>query len=468
MSHLLIILLIIFVPLIFFFFYFKKIRQRIIAQILERNILKHHPKNAWYSSEITQKVARRLNKLPKKKLHPILQSLKNKDYSDLLSYLTLDAVDEFSTLYKHKKLSHPNPLQKAEQAFLDLDFAKARKNIESFSPNNKIEKARTDYLLAWFALEEGDLLSASEKVATATKQFQKSGLVYEEALAYLLAGTIYRVSAIFDTADFMFKTATQLFGFVNASAKEAETWASLGMLMVAQQRFEEADDAFEKAKKLFLIAQDKLGETEIINQQALAALIQGQLKKANKLALQTKKEFTSLKNLRGQALSLDILAQVEAAQNLWDRAYKNAKAAEALYLKTKNFSALQEMMFLQAQALLAKDNHLKSEQVLRELLKETAKHKTCFHVANVYNLLGIIYLKQGDFRRAEGLFQQSLSNELQNDRIGAAAIDYANIALAAYRRGHKEIGDKNKEMALQCAKDAGEDNLLALLKQFKF
>ena len=467
MLHLLIILLIASVPLLFSFFYFKKIRQRIICQILERNILKHHPKNAWYSSEITKKIAKRLNKLPKKKLHTILQSLKDKDYS-AFSSLALDILDEFKALCKHKKLSHPNPLQKAEQAFLDLNFEKAQKIIESFSPNNKAEKARTDYLLAWSALYEGDLLSASQKTAAAAKQFQKLGFVYEEALAYLLGGTIYRVSAVFDTADFMLKTASQLFGVINASAKEAETWGVFGMLMVTQQRFEEANTAFEKAKKLFLIAQDKLGETEIINQQALAALIQGQLKKANKLALQAKKEFTSLKNLRGQALSLDILAQVEAAQNLWDRAYKNAKAAEALYLKTKNFSALQAMMFLQAQALLAKDNHLKSEQVLRELLKETAKHKTCFHVANVYNLLGIIYLKQGDFRRAEGLFQQSLSNELQNDRIGAAAIDYANIALAAYRRGHKEIGDKNKEMALQYAKNAGAESLLNLLNKTMF
>lgn len=467
MLHLLIVLLIASVPLIFSFFYFKKIRQRIICQILERSILKHHPKNAWYSSEITKKIAKSLNKLPKKRLRPILQSLKNKDYS-AFSSLALDAFDEFNALCKHKKLSHPNPLQKAEQAFLDLNFEKAQKIIESFSPNNKVEKAKTDYLLAWSALYEGDLLTASEKTAAAAKQFQKLGFVYEEALTYLLGGTIYRISAVFDTADFMLKTAIQLFGFINASAKEAETWGIFGMLMVTQQRFEEADAAFEKAKKLYALAQDEVGETEIINQQALTALIHGQLKMAQKLALSAKKEFVRLKDIRGQALSLDILAQVCAAQDLWKQAYNDAKAAAALYLKTKNFSAHQEMMLLQAQALLAQEDLIGSEKTLRELLNNTAKHKTCFHVANVYNLLGIIYLKCGDFRRAEGLFQQSLSNELQNDRIGAAAIDYANIALAAYRRGHKEIGDKNKEMALQCAKDAGEENLLKILRDADF
>ncbi len=468
MLHLLILFLIVFIPLIFFFFYFKKIRQRIIWQILERNILKYHPKNAWYSSEITKKIAERLNKLPKKKLHPVFLSLRSKDWIPLQQYLTLDASEEFNALCRHKKNPKAGLLQKAEQALLDLNIKQTKKIVESFTPKNKIEKARTDYLLAWCALGEGDLLTASEKIAAAAKQFQKAGFVYEEALAYLLGGTIYRVSAVFDTADFMLKAAAQLFGSINASAKEAEAWGTLGMLMVTQQRFDEADDAFDKAKKLFLIAHDKAGETEIINQQALAALIQKQYKTAEKLAAAARKIFANLKDLRGQALSLDILAQAGALQMSWNKAFKTAREAENLYRKTKNLSACFEMMFLQAQALLAQEKPAKSEKFLRKLLAEASKNKTCFHIANVYNMLGLIYLQKGELKRAEGLFQQSLSNELQTDRIGAAAIDYANIALTAYRRGHKEIGDKNKEMALQCAKEAGAENLLKLLSETKF
>ena len=78
--------------------------------------------------------------------------------------------------------------------------------------------------------------------------------------------------------------------------------------------------------------------------------------------------------------------------------------------------------------------------------------------------MGIIYLRQGDLRRAEGLFQQSLGAEMQNERWCGAAIDYANIALTSYRRGNKENGDKNRELAIKYAQDAGADVLAEMLK----
>ena len=86
-------------------------------------------------------------------------------------------------------------------------------------------------------------------------------------------------------------------------------------------------------------------------------------------------------------------------------------------------------------------------------------------MANAYNLLGIIYLKQGDLQRAKGLFQQSLGCESSNNRTDGMAIDYANLALIEYRLGQQEQGDKTVQTALEYARAFGETELSQLLEK---
>ena len=40
------------------------------------------------------------------------------------------------------------------------------------------------------------------------------------------------------------------------------------------------------------------------------------------------------------------------------------------------------------------------------------KNSTCFHIANVYSLLGLIYVKLKDYGRATALYKKSLLLEL--------------------------------------------------------
>ena len=465
MEYLPLLLLIIIIPLFLFFNRFRKIRERIIHKILDRSLLKKKHKSSWYSSAAVRQAAKALNRLPRRKLQPLLKAIRENEWKPVLQVPGVGGSKEFEFICGHNTNFPDGALAGAEAALLNADTGLAAALIDGFESRSTAEKARLNYLQAWLALEEGDLLSASEKAATAAKLFQKLDFSYEEAAAYLLGGTIYRVSAVTDTADFMLRSAAELFGFIGATAKEAEAWGNLGMLMVMQQRYEEAADYFDKAGKLFEYSLDRTGATEIINQQALTALIRGDYRRAELLAKQAQKAFHLLKDARGEGLSLDILAQTAAARGKWKQALPAARNAQKFYRQSKNISGLMEMEFLEAQALTEQKEDNAAEKILRRIIDRDKRNKSCFHVANAYSLLGIIYLRQGDLRRAEGLFQQSLSAELQNDRFCGAAIDYANIALTAYRRGHKEQGDKNREMALRCAKDAGAENLLRLLER---
>lgn len=463
MEYLLIVFLAVAAPLAVLAWYNRKLRERAIQKILERNLLKKHHKNQWYSSDATIQAAKILNKLPKSKLQPLFAEIKNGKTTNLLRLLDKKAADNLKAVFNDKK--NCSPLQRAENLLLKSEIDSLAKLIDNLPNKSQIERARISHLQAYLALAEGDLLTASQQAAIAAKIFQKQRFIYEEAQTYLLSGTIYRVSAVTDTADFMLRTAADLFGLIGANAKQAEVYGHLGMLMVMQERFAEAEQYFSQAQKLFEYAQDDIGTAEILNQQALTALIHGKYSQAQKLVKDALAIFIRYKDCRGEALCYDIIAQTAAAQNHWNKTATYADKAQKLYKSHHNLPAQQEMELLTARAYLEKGNLLQSEQLLRQIIAEANKHKSCFHIANAYNLLGIIYLRQGDLRRAEGLFQQSLSAEMQNERWCGAAIDYANIALTSYRRGNKENGDKNRKLAIKYAQDAGADTLAEMLEK---
>ena len=79
--------------------------------------------------------------------------------------------------------------------------------------------------------------------------------------------------------------------------------------------------------------------------------------------------------------------------------------------------------------------------------------------------MGVIFLEKGDSVRAKGLFNQALSTELYNERWCGAAIDYANIALTELRNGKKDEYIKNQKIALEYAKESGDEELTKILEQ---
>ncbi len=464
MEHSLIFVVFIIIPLLAFLNYGRRLKRRILQKILERCFLQKHPANLWYSSQTVFQTARALCRLPRKKLQPVLADLRSGRIGVLRTLVNRQTMAEIRVICG-KTAGRGDTLRQAETALLNSDFERAAALTEKICAQTPVEKARLGYLRAASALFDGDLQSAADLAADAIRRFRKLDFVYEEARAYLLSGTIFRVSAVTDTAEFMLRNAARLFAGICAYADRAEALASLGMLMVMQERFEEALEYFSDAQKLFSAAEDENGEAEIINQQALTALIRGDYTMAEKLAAKAYTAFRRLENPRGAALSLDIGSQTAAAQNNWKKAGTKARAAQKLYRQTGNRPAELETALMTARARLENGRPAEAEKILRQIIERHQKQPCCFHIANAYNLLGIIYLRQGDLRRAEGLFRQSLSSELQNERWSGAAIDYANIALTAYRRGHKDCGDQNRALALQYAQDAGAEKLAEMLKQ---
>ena len=316
--------------------------------------------------------------------------------------------------------------------------------------------------IARLALFETDLETASAEAGRALKIFQKKEMLFEEGLTYFVLGSVYRVSGVFDTADFMLRSALKIFKFLKAHKYEAETLGTLGQLMAAQSRFEEACFFIDAAGDIFESMSDNENNCFIIDQKAMIELLRGNFKSAFGLAYQASKKHISA---AGKGLSLEIMARSSFGENNWSKTSKLAQSAIQNYQTEKNYASLFECIYLMAEAEIRLGNQNKAETLLRKLISRAKRHKSCFHIANAYTLLGTILLQRKELSQAKAIFNQALKYEFADNRTSGIAIDYANLAMVEKQRGNRQDFTKNLEAALNYAKEADED-LYCRLKTF--
>lgn len=472
--------------IIWFWFFSRKLKRDHLRKLISRAIIKqqeHTSRKIFYSGSLVKALTNYLLFQKRSQSIETLEQLQNGNIESLILQLKrcrkpveaeeLRAMSDFETAMENlQEMVQKQTGSKALLALCGLHFnqgemAKAQQCLNRIDEKKLrgFSKAKWLYYQTFFDLQDGDLFSASEHCSKAIRIFNQTQNFYEEAEAHFLFGTIYRISGLFDTAQFVFEAAAKIFKDLKAIKPEAETWGNLGMLMTAQNRYEESESLYQKSLKLYQQIGQKQGEAEIVNQQALDALIGGKYEQSKLWAQEALEIHHKLHNCNGEAFSLETLSNIAVVQEDWETASSNAVKAQKLYSKAQNVPAMLEAMLLNARALFELDDLPKAEKILRKIIELSQKQNSCFHVANAYNLLGLLFIKRGDLKRAKGLFQQSLDNELKNERCQGIAIDYANLALIEHRRGHREQAQKMLQTALEYAKTYGENELSELLEQ---
>ncbi len=431
-------------------FLIKQVRSKLINQ-------------KFFSSIISDNTAEYLAKLPTKESRAILSY-------DILQWPK--HIKDEATAEKLKfMLSGKNARgYKKDELFLLLSaqfaaseglYEKAGSIIENIKKSKKQpEKATHDLVSAQTSLYEGDLETAVIKASAALKIFKKFNFLYEEGLTYFVIGSIYRISGMYDSADIMYRSALKVFKFLSADRNIGEVLGNMGMLLSAQQRYEEANDYFNQAISQYQSIKDKEGESFIINQKALTALLHQDFSLAQELSA---KALKTHKSLKGKSLSEEIMARAAYLREDWKNVIEHSTAAAAGYKKSKNYAGAYESMYINAEALVRTDNLDKAEKLLREIIASDKRHKSCFHVANAYTLLGVIFFRRQDFERAEGIINQALKYELYNDRDKGAAVDYLNLSLIEKAKGNKAYAKKYMEQALDHAL-ASDGKLYEMIK----
>lgn len=315
---------------------------------------------------------------------------------------------------------------------------------------NRPQSAMRALIVAKVALLEGDLEAASQEAAMALKFFQKQNMLFEEGVAYFILGSIYRVGQMFDPSEFMFRAALKIFHALEAAKYEAETLGTLGLLMSVEERFAEASSYMQQAEDIFAVLSDGENTNFMISQKAMLLLLQNNFLGASEVA---HKSLKSHKSSAGKALASEIIARAAFGIGDWLQALKFANKAAEYYEQDANFSACFESLYLAAETLVQLGRLKKAEETLRHLISLSQKHRSCFHIANAQTLLGIILLRRNEAAQAKAIFNQSLQQELYNDRAFGIAVDYANLAAAEIKCGNLSIARRNIEIALQYAQD---------------
>ena len=343
----------------------------------------------------------------------------------------------------------------------------AEQIVESLPKCKKFPYVRAckKFFEAQSCLSAGNMADASLKAGAAITLFRQTNAFTEEADAYLLAGTIYRLSAVEDTAYFMLKQARDIFAATGHYAGEAEALGNLGMLWTMRENFEEAENCFSQSLEICRKYNRETAAAYIINQTALLKLLQKQYALAQKLAQEALQIHISHENKKGEAFSRDILAYVYAAQKQWKESAEQAELAEKLYIQEKDTAAYFSSLYQQAQAAYELKEDKKAEQKLRQIIQNKERENCCFHSASAISLLGLIFLRKNQLKRAKSLFLQAASLEQKNERFSGAATDYTNIGLIEYKSGDKKQALKTFYTALEYASAFGENEFSQMLEQ---
>lgn len=468
------------IPLVWFYL---NIKLKHLQKLTRIRVMKRQQKNKkalFLSSIILNNCCKKLFFSTDKKAGLALSALiggrmqKTADYfKDTYPLLSLLAEAHYDTASAYKKILKQKTLwlKNAEYcvylpllAYIMFDKKNMHSAITKINPQklSKCNLAYYNYCAAFAYLYDGDMLSASQKASNALEYFRKKKYSYEGAKCYLLLGEIYRLSCVNDVAQTMIEAAVKINQEQKMPQFYALSTAALGMLMLFENRYEEADDKFNTALQS---AQTDDLRADIHNQKALLYIAQNKLKNANKEIIKALPIFINSKNKHGQAFSQQLSAQIYFNKKQYTRAVKLAEEAQKIYMKTNNFSAVLECMYLSADALFKQNKLKKSEDILRKMLEINEKQKHNFHIANTYSLLGLIFLRKKDLQRAKVLLQQSLHLEQRHRRCEGMVADYANLATIDILSGNQDDAGDNIKVALEYAKQTGSNELIELIKK---
>lgn len=459
----------------------KKSFCRMCVEELVRAQQNQNENMTFFSSYILREVAHILAKQPKLMQRRIITDMRQGNYDDLMEilknnrFLTLGFMAHFNTdglgmIWK----SNPQSSSK-EVAYMQLlqglmyldkaDYERLGEVVKNLNMSYLRGAAKAYGLLlgAEAALYAGDMYKASKDMYAAVRKFKKYNCTAEEAKTYFRLGEIYRVCAVYDVSHMMLDTAVKLFTAMNRNADKAKVLASMGMLTMGQNQIKESAAFLAESRKIF----QKLGfvksEAEIINQQALNYLIIGKTAVARRYAQKALDIHKKYGNLKGMAQSYDLMSMAAARQKKWSEAIKQAQSAQKYYRQTANQAAYLESLFLEADVCFQNGDVDKAENKCRRLIRLSGLKATSFHVANVYTLLGNIYLKKEELPKAEKWFIKALEQERQDKRYAGMATDYANLAITSQRMQNYAKAAAYADKAIEAAEQSGDDNLCSVI-----
>ncbi len=340
-----------------FFVYTKqKIKKNMINSLLTdlfQAKQNHNLHLSLFQNSLTHLVTDLIYKAPKKEQEQIIDDLKKHHHQKLQTYLIKKSPIvrwTVNQLFSKKAFSLPKKIKAktlSDQLALCLIYESNfcyQMLSDTLSKMPKvILSARNRYLKKLFearaAFLKTDLKKASELLFKNIKHFHAHDLYEEQAYTYFMLGEIYRVCGLFDPADMMFRTSSQIYQKAGHFYGTKFILSSYAFNCLQANRLEEAESCFIKALSSFKKQKDSFHEAEILNQLALLSNINMNSKKAQRLASRALKNHLLFTNQNGIAFSYEQLALAHFHMKNFKLSQKYALKAKKIYEKQKNVTA---------------------------------------------------------------------------------------------------------------------------------
>ncbi len=324
-------------------------------------------------------------------------------------------------------------------------------------------KADYYYLEAQKDIYITDLQNASYKISKALKIYKKLGYLYECAECYQSMSKIYKLCGLKDISLTLLYEAISIYKTLNCHPKIAEATAYLGIHELEQENYDNSIQYFNDALKICQTHHLDRTICDINNWKALSYFLQNDYKNTLKVL----EESITSKHISNHAKSfnLEMIARTYYKTNKYSNAQKYTDLSLDEYKKQKNKYAILELTYLKAEIYFLQKKYSKSKEILINLIKQKTEHFSLYYPANAYTLLGLVYQKENNLKKALNMFKLALDLEKSKNRPKGAIVDYNNLAETTLKLGDKEASYKYLNLALELAKDLKDNNLTSYLEK---
>ena len=302
---------------------------------------------------------------------------------------------------------------------------------------NRLFFAKAYADMAMISLNQGNLAESERLLTMALAVFEKEQNDYEYARAANRLGMVYRLAGAFESAEEAHYRAKQLAERNGWTFVLAETLGNLGMVYEGKDRFEQALDHHREALALF--NQDDRHCFEDACQQrqiGLCCLRNGRLQESWNTFAEALAAFKKQNDLQFQSRILNDMTLVCRARGDEEKALATARKAVSAALKSgDDFETAVNRLLYAGLKVEKNPNDPEIEELLFPALAFFKEKDKKAENANAAAMLGLTYLRRGEWDKAESFFKDSLHIEEMLRRSLGQASDYSNLGLIAQKKG---------------------------------
>lgn len=332
---------------------------------------------------------------------------------------------------------------------------------------NRLLFAKAYADLAMVSLNQGNLAESERLLTMALAVFEKEENDFEYARAANRLGMVYRLAGAFESAEEAHYRAKNLAQKHNWSAVLAETLGNLGMVYEGNDRFDLALEHHADALKLFEQDSKHCFEAACVQRQiGLCSLRKGDIVCALEAFRNSFHSFEQQKELSMQSRILNDITLAYQALGDDEKALETAEQSVFMAKQSKDAFELAANQLLYGGLRVEQNNtDQETEELLSSALAYFKEKNKKSENANAAAMLGLLYLRRGEWDRAESLFKDSMHIEEMLHRSLGLASDYSNLGLIAQKKGQKQKAAEYWYKASLLFESSGDQNSAEYFKK---